>query len=88
MTGQQKTYALASSRLVVTYEAWVCSVCGEEFLDRQQARRYGAIQMLSRLLKEREALPKGQVLFDGEDVFVNLSLAHDLAALWRQAAGA
>jgi len=56
------------------------------FLDRQQARRYGAIQMLDRLLKERNGSPQGQVLFDGEDLFVNLSLARDMAALWRQTA--
>jgi YgiT-type zinc finger domain-containing protein len=84
MTNQQHTYTLAGDRFVVTYEAWVCSECGEVFLDRQQARRYGAIQMLDRLLKERNGSPQGQVLFDGEDLFVNLSLARDMAALWRQ----
>ena len=86
MTSQQQTYTLAGGRFIVTYEAWVCSECGEAFLDRQQARRYGAIQMLDRLLKERKGSPKGQVLFDGEDLFVNLSLAHEMAALWRQTA--
>lgn len=88
MTSQQHTYTLAGDRFVVTYEAWVCSECGEVFLDRQQARRYGAIQMLDRLLKERNGSPQGQVLFDGEDLFVNLSLARDMAALWRQATSA
>jgi len=86
MTEQQQTYTLADGRFVVTYEAWVCSECGGEFLDRQQARRFGAIQMLARLLEERKDF-KGQVLFDGEDLFVNLSLARDMAVLWRQAAG-
>jgi len=86
MTSQQQTYTLAGGRFIVTYEAWVCSECGEVFLDRQQARRYGAIRMLDRLLKERKGSPKGQVLFDGEDLFVNLSLAHEMAALWRQTA--
>jgi len=88
MTSQQHTYTLAGDRFVVTYEAWVCSECGEVFLDRQQARRYGAIQMLDRLLKERNGSPQGQVLFDGEDLFVNLSLARDMAALWRQTTSA
>ena len=83
MTNQQQTYTLAGGRFVVTYEAWVCSECGEVFLDRQQARRFGALQMLDRLLKERKDLPGGQVLFDGEDLFVNLSLARDMATLWR-----
>ena len=44
--------------------------------------------MLDRLLKERKDLLKGQVLFDGEDLFVNLSLARDMATLWRQMAEA
>jgi len=88
MTDQQHTYILADDRFVVTYEAWVCSECGKVFLDRQQARRYGAIQMLDRLLKERDGLPKGQILYDGKDLFVNLSLARDMAALWRQTASA
>jgi YgiT-type zinc finger domain-containing protein len=88
MTEQQQTYTLAGGRFVVTYEAWVCSECGEVFLDRQQAKRFGALQMLDRLLKERKDLPKGQVLFDGEDLFVNLSLARDMATLWRQMAEA
>lgn len=88
MTEQQQKYTLAGGRFVVTYEAWVCSECGEVFLDRQQARRFGALQMLDRLLKERKDLPKGQVLFDGEDLFVNLSLARDMATLWRQMAEA
>ncbi|MBU4226292.1 MAG: YgiT-type zinc finger protein [Chloroflexi bacterium] len=87
MIQQQQTYAVAGGRFVVTYEAWVCSECGEDFLDRQQAKRFGAIQMLDRLLKERKDL-KGQVLFDGEDLFVNLSLARDMATLWRQTAAA
>jgi YgiT-type zinc finger domain-containing protein len=86
MTDRQLTYTLAGGRFVVTYEAWVCSGCGEVFLDRQQARRFGALQMLDRLLKERKDLPRGQVLFDGEDLFVNLSLARDMATLWRQTA--
>ena len=86
MTERQQTYTLAGGRFVVTYEAWVCSECGEVFLDRQQARRFGALQMLDRLLKERKDLLKGQVLFDGEDLFVNLSLARDMAILWRQTA--
>ena len=86
MTKQRQAYTLAGGRFVVTYEAWVCSECGEAFLDRQQARRYGAMQMLDRLLEKRNRQPKSQVLFDGEDVFVNLSLAHDMAALWRQPA--
>jgi hypothetical protein len=88
MVAEQQTYILAGGRFVVAYEAWTCSECGNVFLDRQQAGRYGAIQMLDRLLKEQNGLPKGQVLFDGEDLFVNLSLARDMAALWRQAAGA
>lgn len=88
MASQQHMYILADDRFVVTYKAWVCSECGGVFLDRQQARRYGAIQMLDRLLKERNGLPKGQILFDGEDLFVNLSLARDMAALWRQTASA
>jgi len=86
MTKQRQTYALADGQFVVTYETWMCSECGEAFLDRQQAKRYGAIQMLDRLLKERKDLPTGQVLFDGEDLFVNLSLTRDMAALWRQTA--
>jgi len=80
MTEQRQTYTLADGRFVVTYEAWVCSECGEGFLDRQQARRFGALQMLDCLLKERKDF-KGQVLFDGEDLFVNLSPARDMAAL-------
>lgn len=87
MTEEQQTYTLAGGRFIVTYEVWVCSECGEVFLDRQQARRFGAIQMLDRLLKERKALPKGQVLSDGEELFVNLSLMQELAALWRQTVG-
>ena len=86
MTGRQLTYTLVGGRFVVTYEAWVCSECGEVFLDRQQARRFGTLQMLDRLLKERKDLPRGQVLFDGEDLFVSLSLARDMATLWRQKA--
>jgi hypothetical protein len=84
MINQRQTYALARGRFVVTYEAWVCAECGEVFLDRWQAKRYGAIQMLDRLLKERDGSAEGRILFDGEDIFVSLSLVQDLAALWRQ----
>ncbi len=84
MTTGQQTYALAGGRFVVTYHVWVCPECGEIFLDPQQAKRYGAIQMLDRLLKQHSGLCKGQVLSDGEDLFVNLSLVQDLAGLWRQ----
>ena len=68
MTRQQQMHTLAGGRFVVTYEVWVCSECDKVFLDRQQARRYGTIQMLDRLLKERNRQPQGQVLFDGEDI--------------------
>jgi len=72
MTRQRQMHTLAGGRFVVTYEVWVCSECDKVFLDR--------------LLKERNRQPKGQVLFDGEDIFVNLSLTRDMAALWRQPA--
>jgi len=53
MTKQQATYTMAGGKFTVTYSVYVCPECKETFLDREQARRYGALQVLDRLLQER-----------------------------------
>ena len=73
MSKQQQRYTLID-RFVVTYEAWVCSECGQEFLNSEQARHFGTLQRLNLLLQKKVNSPKSQVLFDGQDLFVNLSL--------------
>ncbi|MBM4466524.1 MAG: hypothetical protein FJ014_13380 [Chloroflexi bacterium] len=86
MVEQRAARTIAGGRFTVTYSVYVCPECNETFLDREQAKRYGAIQLLDRLLQERGPTPASDVLFDGEDFFVRLSLARDMAALWRQTA--
>jgi len=86
MVEQQAARTIAGGKFTVTYSVYVCPECNETFLDREQAKRYGAIQLLDRLLQERGPTPASDVLFDGEDFFVRLSLARDMAALWRQTA--
>ena len=86
MIEQQATHTMAGGKFTVTYSVYVCPECNETFLDRQQARRYGAIQLLDRLLQKRGPTPVSDVLFDGEDFFVRLSLLREMAALWRQTA--
>jgi len=84
MIEQQATHTMAGGKFIVTYSVYVCPECNETFLDREQARRYGAIQLLDRLLQKRGPTPVSDVLFDGEDFFVRLSLLREMAALWRQ----
>ena len=86
MIEQLATYTIAGGKFTVTYPVYVCPECNETFLDREQARRYGAIQLLDRLLQKRGLAPVSDVLFDGEDFFVRLSLAREMATLWRQTA--
>ncbi len=86
MVEQRAARTIAGGKFTVTYSVYVCPECNETFLDREQARRYGAIQLLDRLLRERGPTPASDVLFDGEDFFVRLSLAREIAALWRQTA--
>jgi YgiT-type zinc finger domain-containing protein len=86
MVEQQTTHTITGGKFTVTYSVYICPQCNETFLDREQAKRYGAIQLLDRLLQKRGATPTNDVLFDGEDFFVRLSLAREMAALWRQTA--
>jgi len=86
MVEQQATHTIAGGKFTVTYSVYVCPECHETFLDREQARRYGGIQLLDRLLQKRGLALTSDVLFDGEDFFVRLSLAREMAALWRQTA--
>ena len=86
MVEQQATHTIAGGKFTVTYSVYVCPECNETFLDREQSRRYGAIQLLDRLLQKHRLTPGSDVLFDGEDFFVRLSLAREMAALWRQTA--
>lgn len=53
MIEQQATYTMAGGKFTVTYSVYVCPECNGTFLDREQARRYGAIQLLDRLLQKR-----------------------------------
>jgi len=86
MVEQQATRTIAEGKFTVTCSVYVCPECNETFLDREQARRYGAVQLLDRLLHERGPTPASDVLFDGQDFFVRLSLVQEMAALWRQTA--
>ena len=58
MIEQQTTHTIAGGKFTVTYSVYVCPECNEAFLDRQQARRYGGIQLLDRLLMARWALER------------------------------
>lgn len=46
MIKQQATHTMPGGKFTVTYSVYVCPGCNETFLDREQARRYGAIQLL------------------------------------------
>ncbi|MFQ5814723.1 MAG: hypothetical protein ACE5I2_16215 [Anaerolineae bacterium] len=86
MIEQQTTHTMAGGKFTVTYSVYVCPECNHAFLDREQAKRYGTVRLLDRLLQERGPTPASDVLFDGEDFFVRLSLVREMAALWRQSA--
>lgn len=87
MSKQKQTYTLIG-RFVVTYEAWVCVECGQEFLNREQAKHLATLQSLDQLLQKKVNSPKRQVLFDGQDLFVNLSLLQDMSNLRQLAVAA
>lgn len=78
--------AIARGRFTVTYEAYQCPRCGQRYLNPEQAKRFSSVLLLERLFEEKGKALEGDVLFDGRDFFVRLSLVRDLARLEQEGA--
>jgi hypothetical protein len=57
------------------------------YLNPEQAKRFSSVLLLERLFQEKREVLPGDVLFDGRDFFVRLSLLRDLARLEQEGAG-
>jgi len=79
--------SIAGGIFTVTYEAYQCPRCGQRYLNPEQARRFSSVLLLERLFEEKGEPLAGDVLFDGRDFFVRLSLLRDLARLEQEGAG-
>ena len=74
----EATRPIAGGRFVVPYLVYECRTCGCRYLNPEQASRFSAILHLERLIEEKEQRIKGDILFDGHDLFVRLALAREL----------
>jgi predicted RNA-binding Zn-ribbon protein involved in translation (DUF1610 family) len=78
---------IAGGKFTATYEAYQCPRCGQRYLNPEQAKRFSSVLLLERLFQEKKEVLPGDVLFDGRDFFVRLSLLRDLARLEQEGAG-